>query len=277
LILYYIYTAIFVFLQLPNILYYYSYNRRRYFYLSSPVGRAYSQPEPDPEVVFILQIERDFEKYIKDSKRTSIFTTLKEIEFKFYIEHPDIPMTSNIPEQQLKFSTNQKFAKAYFEVQDSVLYRKAETKVDKEGNAFQIPLCYVARVNNTFQFITDIYRNLQYFGICKTYKRVAEQYWGITRNDIAWVVNYCLICNLSNTAKSTAIPIPIVSSWYLNRLYIDLMDFRTTPDRIYCWLVQLKDYFSKYIWLLLLPNKEILILVYIISSWIGQNRQLQKV
>jgi hypothetical protein len=138
--------------------------------LSSPVGRAYGQPELDPEVAFTLQIERDFEKYMKDSKRTSIFTTLKEIEFKFYIEHPDTPMTSNIPEQQLKFSTNRQFAKAYFEVQDGVLYRKAETKVDKEGNAFQIPPRYVARVNNAFQFITDIHRNLQYFGIRKTYE-----------------------------------------------------------------------------------------------------------
>jgi hypothetical protein len=214
---------------------------------------------------------------MKDSKRTSIFTILKEIEFKFYIEHPDIPMTSNIPEQQLKFSTNCQFAKAYFEVQDGVLYRKAETKVDKEGNAFQIPSCYIARVNNAFQFITDIYWNLQHFRIRKTYERVAERYWGITWNDIAWVVNRCLICNLSRTAKSTAIPISIVSSQYLNRLYIDLMDFRTTPDRIYCWLAQLKDHFSQYIFLSLLPNKEVLTLAYIISSWIGQNGQPQKV
>jgi hypothetical protein len=47
--------------------------------LSSPVGRAYAQPEPDPEVAFTLQIERDFEKYIKESKGTGIFTVLKDI------------------------------------------------------------------------------------------------------------------------------------------------------------------------------------------------------
>jgi hypothetical protein len=186
-------------------------------------------------------------------------------------------MTSDIPAQQAKFTTNRQFAKAYFEVQDGVLYCKAETKVDKEGNAFQVSPCYVARVNNTFQFISQIHRNLQHFGIRKIYKRVAERYWGITRTDIAWVINRCLICNLSSTAKSTAILIPIVSFRCLNRLYIDLIDFRTTPDSIYSWLAQLKDHFSRYIWLVLLPNKEVLILVYIISSWIGQNRQLQRV
>jgi hypothetical protein len=204
-------------------------------------------------------------------------SSITDIEFKFYIEYPDIPISSKDPEQQLKFSTNRHFAKAYFEVQDSVLYRKGESKIDKDGNTFEIPPRYVARVNNAFQFITDIHRNLQHFGIRKTYKRVAERYWGITRNDVAWVVNRCLICNLTGTAKSTAIPIPIISSRCLNRLYIDLMDFRTTPDRIYCWLAQLKDYFSQYIWLVLLPDKAVLTLVYIISSWIGQNGQPRRV
>jgi hypothetical protein len=104
--------------------------------LSSPIGRAYSQPEPDPEVAFTFQIERDFQKYLKDSKGSGIFTTIKEIEFKFYLEHPDQSMTSDIPEQQARYNTNRQFAKAYFEVQDGVLYRKAESKVDKDGNTF---------------------------------------------------------------------------------------------------------------------------------------------
>jgi hypothetical protein len=114
---------------------------------------------------------------------------------------------------------------------------------------------------------------LQHYRIRKTYERVAERYWGITRNDVAWVVNRCLICNLSSTAKSTAIPVPIVSSRCLNRVYIDLIDFRTTPDSSFYWLAQLKDYFSHFIWLILLPSKESSILANAIASWIGQNGQ----
>ena len=98
--------------------------------LSSPARRAYGQPKPDVEVAFTLKIERDFQEYLKDSKGSGIFTTLKEIEFKFYIEHPDTPMTSKDPEQQLKYSTNRHFAKTYFEVQDGVLYHKAESKIN---------------------------------------------------------------------------------------------------------------------------------------------------
>jgi hypothetical protein len=177
----------------------------------------------------------------------------------------------------MRYTANRQFAKGFFEVQDSVLYRKAESKVDKDSNTFVIPPCYIAQTNNAFSFITDIHRNLQYFGICKTYKQVIEQYWGITRNNITWVVNWYLICNLGSSAKNKSIPIPIVSSWCLNRVYIDLIDYRTTPDRIYCWLVQFKDYFLYYIWLVLLPNKEVSILANLIAPWIGQNRQLQRI
>jgi hypothetical protein len=46
--------------------------------LSSPIGRAYSQPEPDPEVAFTLQIEGDFEKYLRDSKGLGIFSHLRK-------------------------------------------------------------------------------------------------------------------------------------------------------------------------------------------------------
>jgi hypothetical protein len=173
----------------------------------------------------------------------------------------------------MRYTANRQFAKGFFEVQDGVLYRKAESKVDKDGNIFVIPPRYVARTNNAFSFITDIHRNLQHFGIRKTYKQVVERYWGITRNDVAWIVNRCLICNLGSSAKNKSIPIPIVSSRCLNRVYIDLIDYRTTPDRIYCWIAQLKDHFSRYIWLVPLPNKEASTLANLIAPWIGQNGQ----
>jgi hypothetical protein len=43
-------------------------------------------------------------------------------------------MKSIDPEQQIRFNNNQQFVLAFFEVQDSILYRKAENKVDRQGN-----------------------------------------------------------------------------------------------------------------------------------------------
>jgi hypothetical protein len=90
-----------------------------------------------------------------------------EIEFKFYIEYPDRSITSNNPKQQFKYTNNPQFAKAYFEVQDGVLYRKSEAKVAKNRNTFQLLPCYIAQTNNAFQFFIDIHRNLKHFSIHK--------------------------------------------------------------------------------------------------------------
>jgi hypothetical protein len=107
------------------------------------------------------------------------------MEFKLYIENPYCqPLTSKDPEEQLKYNNRRRFALTYFEVQDSTLYCKAEVKTDRFGNVTYLPPRYIARTNNAFDFISDIYRNLQYFRIQKTFKQVAEQYWGITCKDI---------------------------------------------------------------------------------------------
>jgi hypothetical protein len=47
------------------------------------------------------------------------------------------------------------------------------------------------------------------------------------------------------------------------------MDFKAILDREYNWILQIKDTFSKYIWLILLPNKEAKIVAAAIEVWIG--------
>jgi hypothetical protein len=67
-----------------------------------------------------------------------------------------------------------------------------------------------------------------------------------------------MICNLKGAATTQVLPIPIVSSQCLNQVYIDLIDFRTTPDSKYHWILQIKDHFSQYIHVEPLENKEAL-------------------
>ena len=81
--------------------------------------------------------------------------------------------------------SNWSFALRYFEVDDGCLYRKEEHKPDGNGGVFTIPRCYVALKRNAFEFITNIHRLLQHFGIQKTYERVNERYYSITWNDVA--------------------------------------------------------------------------------------------
>ena len=69
-------------------------------------------------------------------------------------------------------------------------------------------------------------------------------------------MNQCTICNLKATAKDPTLVTSIVASWCLNHFQIDLMDFSTTPDGKYNWIIQGKDPFSQYVLLEALEDKK---------------------
>jgi hypothetical protein len=69
---------------------------------------------------------------------------------------------------------------------------------------------------------------------------------------------------------------PILSSRCLDRIQFDLMDFRTAPDKEFKWILQIKDTFSKYIWLIPLPDKEAETVAEAIEIWIGQNGRARR-
>jgi hypothetical protein len=181
--------------------------------------------------------------------------------FIWYIKHPN--QTLNSDPNSLN---NRSFALRYFEVDDGCLYYKEEYKPDSNSTVITTPRRYVALEYNTFQFITDIHRLLQHFSIQKTYERVSKRYYSITCNDVAWVVNRCTICNLNTAAKGPATVIPIVASRYINRFQIDFIDFSTTPDSEYNWIIQGKDPFDRFVLLDLLPDKKALSVAAVIEQ-----------
>jgi hypothetical protein len=71
--------------------------------------------------------------------------------------------------------------------------------------------------------------------------------------------------------------IAIVSSQCLNLVQIDFIDYSTTPDGNYNWVVQIKDHFSCFIWLEALKDKTALSVANIFSQWIGRNGKPRKV
>jgi len=108
-------------------------------------------------------------------------------------------------------------------------------------------------------------------GVEKTYQCIAESYYSITQANVAWVVQKCYICQFRATSKNSGIVIPIRSKRCLNRVQFDLMDFTTTPDRIYNWILQIKDHFSKFIFLIPLIDKRAATVAEAMEIWIGQN------
>jgi hypothetical protein len=108
-------------------------------------------------------------------------------------------------------------------------------------------------------------------GCTKTHEVIFKWYYGITFNDVSKVINGCTVCNC--TAKAVEKPpiILIISKGCLHRIVIDLMDFRSNMDGPCCWIIQIKDHFSRYIWLEEMIDKEATTIADIIRRWIGAN------
>ena len=49
---------------------------------------------------------------------------------------------------------------------------------------------------------------------------------------------------------------PIISSRFLQRLQMDLIDFTPQPDGDMKWILHMRDHFTKFSWAYPLPNKQ---------------------
>ena len=70
-------------------------------------------------------------------------------------------------------------------------------------------------------------------------------------------MSHCAICNTNtntNNREPTTVT-PIVSKRCLDRVYIDLIDFTSQPEDGYEYILQVKDYFSRMVWLYALREK----------------------
>jgi hypothetical protein len=52
---------------------------------------------------------------------------------------------------------------------------------------------------------------------------------------------------------------------------INLIDFKSNIDGPYYWIIQIKDYFSRYIWLEEIINKEATTIADVMKHWVGVN------
>ena len=230
--------------------------------LSSPHGRNYGQPVPPPEA-FASDLAQEFQEYLtNESTNSKIFTHHRMQQFIQFIKHPNQTLSP-------KHANNRAFALRAFEVDDGCLYRREEHKPDGNGGVLTIPQRYVALKRNAFRFISDIHQLLQHFGIQKTFERVSKRYYGITQADVSWVVNRCTICNLKAAAQGPPAITPIVANRCLHHFQIDLMDFSTTPDGNYNWVIQGKDPFNKFVLLDGLEDKTAMSVAIVVERWMG--------
>ena len=103
----------------------------------------------------------------------------------------------------------------------------------------------------------------------KTFIGTKEQFHGITKAVVEWLLKHCQTCLQNRQNHSRAPPEPIILNHRMQRIQIDLVDMRHEPDGQYKWILHIKDHFSKWSPLFPLKSKSAEEVAGLITTWIG--------
>ena len=109
-----------------------------------------------------------------------------------------------------------------------------------------------------------------------TWASISKAYYGISRQEVVYLVKQCEMCNKKAANRSRGPLTPIISTELFKRVQIDLINFRHQPDVPYSsagpkyyWVMHVKDHFSKFSQLYPLQSKASAEVAMRMSEWIG--------
>ena len=109
--------------------------------------------------------------------------------------------------------------------------------------------------NEVFDRIRQVHSELEHAGYKRTHKCIHERYYGISQEEVAWLLGKCQTCLLNRGNKSKGPLEPIITNSILERFQIDLVDMRLQADGQFKWILHIVDHFSKYTELFALQSK----------------------
>lgn len=127
----------------------------------------------------------------------------------------------------------------------------------------------VVQSSQVYDAILDAHQRSHHAGHTKTFHQVQLRYYGISREEVVWLLKHCTVCLQSRPSNTRAPLEPIESSYTLHRVQIDLVDMRAVPHNGYHWILHIKDHFSKFSFLYPLHNKTAVGVAKCIAEWLG--------
>ena len=145
------------------------------------------------------------------------------------------------------------------------LYRKPSAAERTRGRGDR----KVITESEIFDHIRDVHPQFEHAGVNKVAHTIANRYHGIRKVEVEWLLKRCQSCLLERQNRSRAPLEPIIVDRILERVQIDLVDFRHEPNGQYKWILHIKDHFSKFTSLYPLRSKTTDEVANSIAHWIG--------
>jgi len=127
----------------------------------------------------------------------------------------------------------------------------------------------VVPISEAFDQIKKAHAQLGHAGYVKTFNNIKEWFFGITKEQVQWLVGRCQTCLKNHPNRSRGELDPIISNHILQRVQIDLIDMRHEPNGQYKWILHIIDHFSKFSSVVALKSKQAVEVADAIAEWIG--------
>ena len=105
-----------------------------------------------------------------------------------------------------------------------------------------------------FDVVLQCHVNVGHSGRDKTWAQIKSHYAGI-KWSVAIFLKTCSSCTIRQPTRNPPAGRPIINLEFLQRLKIDLIDFRSRPDGEFCWILHARDQCTKFSWTYALKSK----------------------
>ena len=148
------------------------------------------------------------------------------------MENPKHP-AETLEQQRARYTAGQDY-----QLIRGQLYRQR----DRKYNAPR----YCPREHEVFDLIVKEHASeLMHAGRDKTWAEIDRKYYGITKKEVAFLLEHCATCAKTRSAKTAAPLEAIIVKELWERLQIDLIDFRHMGQK-FKWCLHIRDHFSKF-------------------------------
>ena len=172
-------------------------------------------------------------------------------------------LTESIPERGFNAADGKKRAwiKTEFEYDQNVLW-KLSGRVFKERRR-------VISEDLIWDIIITIHNSLGHAGQQATANKINSLYYRIAGTETFFLIKLCEKCHRKAFSKCKGPLKSIVTTRLFERVQIDLIDMKSTPDGEYVWICHMEDHFSKYHMLFPMKNKEAATVAREIHHWLA--------
>jgi hypothetical protein len=191
---------------------------------------------------FPHDVRTAFEAYISNTTYYNREQPTKWRSMLIILNNPEAYIPHNKEGVNLKHRTL-----LHFRLVHNKLYRQSDKKHPNPR--------YVVPKAEVFDVIAQEHLKLLHAGRNKVWPTIEQQYYGIKREDVEFILKQCKNCTLNRPNTTKAPLVPIISRRAWERVQIDLIDMCHEPSGQYKWILHIKDHFSKYTQLYPLKSK----------------------